>query len=333
MGHTLARSFSSNRVVSERIIETTFLHNEEPDVTVTFQDSPYIETYRELVNHGTMRFLSNKHSPGNSHCMMEYIFRKNFRNTGVFVVQHSNPLFPVKVFIYSLTLVDNGKALFSCNEGDIVLASNGTRCADGGYEFLMEIRGSFFNLGTFSVIGTLTHLAEMRLVTKHKRDFQSFSNEGIIYLKNAIFYQDASMLLAGCIAVGEKAVFVSSSRFRIGEQVIYLLSGSSTFYILTYDDKKATDEYIVTSFPRGAAIQVEDHMTRMKWKDNLLTFVSELKKRWIRVRFDFLPFIDLDGFRFENGRLTHVDDLTKTLPRWECRDVDSVVERVTPYEL
>lgn len=277
---------------------------------------------------------SDLSSLGNSQNKLGYNFVGYFANLGLFVVQHNNPKLPLKfgMKLARFRVTAYAKAQYSCNHGDMVFSSNGMPSPHDD-EILVDMTSRFINAGSLSVVGTAAHTAQMRIqLLKGRLNPPAFHNVGTIYVKNAIFYQEVPLSSQGCVAIDDGGIFYAHMASRSDGQRFHFYPGTSTLFIASAGAKDP-QTYTVTTFPRGASVQVEAHMTRFEVFGNSVTFFPALGGPTVQVTFDFPRKLDAARFRFERGRLTYADDLLRSIPATRCENVHHARNKALEYEI
>lgn len=220
----------------------------------------------------------------------------------------------------------------STNLGDMVLLSNGPAQPQDGREFFIELRDSFSNVGSLSVVGTSLHRSQMKIqaIQLGKRP-PVFVNKGVLYLKNAILHQTANFGAEGCVAIGENAVFVANAKYTFGNHRLHFLPGSATLQV-TSVSRERVQKYTITNYPSGSSVQIKLGLAQMTVCGKVVTLSSFPGK--IQLSFEFgSQDLDPEKFHFENNRLTYAGNLLRESPDLKCKSLQRVVEKASTYEI
>lgn len=303
------------------------------DATLSVVNSPRILLTSEMTNLGSVVIRTNHMAKAHSGDRILYTFRGNFVNDKLFVVQIRNPREPVHVNICGGSRSLRSRTdIQSTNDGAIILLSSKAAALGDNKDFQLSLYNHFANVGSISVLGTRERPARLIVDQKKRLENQpALLNMGLVYLKDAILYQEVTFSLSGCIILGEGATLVANSRFGLQTQHIHFLPGAGTAKLVikaASHDNRAS--YSISNFPHGSSIHVDKDVTRMVVSRYKVTLQSILGDQSVDLRFELEA--DSSRFVFEDGVLTHSDDLWRTRVPGSCAKIEGVKEHVDQWE-
>lgn len=326
------RSIYSNTVVENREFVGNQIKVKMPEAELSFKNTPYVYIKTLLSIRGSVVLRSDRFATGNFENLVRYSLAGALINRKLFIVHHNNSEIPLEMDISAGTKWGS-RIILSCNYGDMVLLSNGPAEMPNDKEFHIDLNMNFHNKGSISVLGTTAHTAQMRVKADRPATMPpSFLNKGIIYLKNAIFHQEAHFNEQGCIALDKGTTFVANAEYKLDYQVIDFLRGVATLFIKS-SGKVQTKQYTVTTFQRGSRIRFEPHMTKWKLRNNDVIVSSALDDTRVVVTFEHYQRLDPEQVRFKRGVLTYRGEFTRIAPDWRCKNVHNIAARAKRLEI
>lgn len=274
--------------------------------------SVHLKRYR---NRGRLLFLNDENLDPRS--SLEYRFEGFSHNQGVLVVQHDNTLVPLRLSLESGYLPNFPWCCDSCsgNLGTFIILSNGPPPQEGDEEVVFELRGRHYNTGALSILGTKTHRVGVAIVVLPKGKLRAslpaamLNNNAVIYLKNAVFRQDADFdAMEGCVALGDGAVFVANANFSTKSQVFIFLPehGEAVLRIRVMETSKDA-HYSLASLPSGSRIEFDADFGTMSTTSSTVKLQSTAGKMSVTIHLRY-GGMSTRNFRYEKRVLTYDGD-------------------------
>lgn len=325
------KRISSNTKYDAKTIKSFYLYISK-DATVEYHNSQAVSHEDSVVNYGKMIFTTNDSAVTADEGFIHYEINA-FYNKGLFLVHHNNRELPICTVIHGTeqkVILIPGRWWTSENLGTVIYLTNSKITTVR--PFFIDIKSNFINLGSISVLGTWEQLGRFDFLgSKKKKQSERFTNNGIIYIKNANFIQGAKLAGEGCIVMGHNSGFYLDADFEISKQQLHFVDGHGALITGKDTEGRHTRCYI-TNFPKGSLVRVKTGILRWRVEGSDLIFTDTRGRESITITFE--------GFTLEERKVvvdgnevTYAEDLLTHYPDYPCAKMYLVMEEASKYEI